>query len=110
MHEKSLHILSQSENGYVSQCVCCEEFNFTYKNVLLVFDEESMMRFFDWVVSYRYSKDNYQPLPHGRNRIYAGPHNNLFLVYNDEEINEIERLFAEVSVILEARKIVAMRS
>ena len=106
MHQQSqLDILAETSNGYVSQCTCCHEFNLTYKNVLLVFDEDSMFRFFDWVIGYRNSLENYQPLPHGRNRLYSSPHSNLYLVFNDEEIDELEILFAEVQLVREARRI-----
>jgi hypothetical protein len=110
MHQQSsLDILAQCENGYVSQCECCQDFNVTYKNVLLVFNEESMERFFEWILSYRSSRDNYQPLPHGRDRIYSSPHNNLFLVFNDEELEDLHQLAAQVSLVLEARRIAALR-
>lgn len=100
-------IVAAIENGYgyISRCVCCEEFNVTYKNVLLVFNEESMKRFFDWISSSRLSPENYQPLPHGRNRIYSSPHSNLYLVYNDCELDELSQLFGEAKLILEARRI-----
>jgi len=106
MHDQSyLDILAETKNGYVSRCNCCGEFNLTYKNVLLVLDEEAMVRFFEWVITYRSSRENFQPLPHGRDRIYSSPHSNLYLVYNDGELNELEDLFAGVQLILEARRI-----
>jgi hypothetical protein len=59
------------------------------------------------VITYRSSRENFQPLPHGRDRIYSSPHSNLYLVFNDEELNELEELFAGVRLILEARRITA---
>lgn len=110
MHQQSsLDILAQCENGYVSQCDCCQDFNVTYKNVLLVFTEESMQRFFEWIFTYRTCRDNYQPLPHGRDRIYSGPHNNLFFVFNDHELDELCQLYTQSSIVLEARRIAALR-
>jgi hypothetical protein len=107
MHQRSnLEIITESLNGYVSRCLCCHGYNIGYKNVLLVFDEEAMLRFFDWVISNRQSLENYQPLPHGRNRIFSSPHSNLFLVYSDEEIDELADLFAEIQIVLEARRLV----
>ncbi|WP_333820063.1 DUF6686 family protein [Ohtaekwangia sp.] len=107
MHERSnLEILAESLNGYVSRCLCCHEFNLAYKNVLLVFDEEQLIRFFEWVLSNRQSLDNFHPLPHGRCRIFSSPHSNLLIVYNDEEIDELAGLFAEVQIVLEARRLV----
>lgn len=109
MHQQSsLDIIAQCENGYVSQCECCQDFNVTYKNVLFVFNEESMKRFFEWVLSYRSARENYQPLPHGRDRIYSSPHNNLFLVFNDEELDDLHQLFTQITLVLEARRIASM--
>jgi hypothetical protein len=106
MHDQSyLDILAETKNGYVSRCNCCGEFNLTYKNVLLVQEEEALFRFFEWVIAYRSSRENYQPLPHGRDRVYSSPHSNLYLVYNDRELDELEELFAGVQLVLEARRI-----
>jgi hypothetical protein len=104
MHEQNLlDIIAESENGYVSRCTCCLEYNVTFKNILLVFNEDAMFRFFDWLATYRSSRENYQPLPHGRNRVYSSPHSNLYLVYNDEELDELHQLSSEVRIVLEAR-------
>jgi len=62
-----------------------------YKNILIVFTEESMRRFFDWIVSFSSSPANYHQLPHGRNRIYSSPHSNMYLVYSDCELDELTR-------------------
>ncbi len=105
--ENDLLILAESPNGYVSECPCCHEFNVTYKNFLLVFDAGAMLNFFAWIMANRSSLENYQPLPHGRCRIYSGPHNNLFLVFDDEELDELADLFAAVKLVLEARQIVS---
>ena len=108
MHDQShLDILTETRNGYVSRCGCCGDYNLTYKNVLLVLDEEALFRFFEWVIAYRSSRQNYQPLPHGRDRVYSSPHSNLYLVYNDREIDELEELFAGLQLVLEARRITA---
>lgn len=107
MHSKpEREIITESFNGFVSRCPCCQEYNVAYKTVLLVFDEEQMLRFFEWVSSYRHSRENYNPLPHGRCRIYSSPHSNLFLVYSDAELDELAGLWAEVQIVLEARKLV----
>ena len=107
MHQRSnLEIIAESLNGYVSRCLCCHEYNIGYKNVLLVFDEDAMVRFFEWVIANRQSLENFHPLPHGRNRIFSSPHSNLFLVYSDEEIEDLAHLFAEVQIVLEARRLV----
>jgi len=107
MHSTSeREVLAESGNGFVSRCTCCLEYNVVYKTVLLVFDEEAMLRFFEWVTSYRYSRENYHPLPHGSHHIYSSPHSNLFLVYSKDELDELAVLFAEVQIVLQVRKLV----
>jgi hypothetical protein len=106
IHNNShFNIVAESKNGYVSVCECCYQYSFSFNNLLLVFGEEQMLNFFEWLMAYRYSRENYVSLPGGRDHIYSSPHTNLFLVYNDEELDEISALFAEVQLALEVRKI-----
>jgi hypothetical protein len=98
-------MVAESKNGYVGVCECCHQYSFSYNNLLLVFGEDQMLNFFEWLMAYRYSRENYVSLPRGRDRIYSSPHNNLFLVYNAEELDEIATLFAEVQVVLEVKNI-----
>jgi hypothetical protein len=109
MRHNSSHfqILSACKNGYIGVCDCCQQFNFSYNNVLLLFSEEEMMNFFDWLMAYRHSRENFVSLPDGRDRIYSSPHSNLFLVYSDTELEELSDLFAEVKIMLEVRKIMS---
>ncbi|MEJ0054659.1 MAG: hypothetical protein WDN75_02860 [Bacteroidota bacterium] len=44
-------------------------------------------------------------LPHGRGYVLSSPIHNLFMVYNDEELDAIEGLYAEVRLIMEAKRI-----
>lgn len=107
MHHNGSHfqILSECRNGYVGVCECCRQFSFSYNNVLLLFSEEEMMNFFDWLMTHRHSRENFVSLPDGRNRIYSSPLSNLFLVYNDSELDELSGLFAEIKIMTEVRKI-----
>jgi hypothetical protein len=73
---------------------------------VLVFDEDAMLRFFEWVLSYRHSFENFHAFPYGRRHLYSSPNSNLFLVYSDEDLDELSILFAEVQIILEVRKLV----
>ncbi len=36
-------------HGYMGICECCREFNVAYKNMLISFQEEEMIQFFDWI-------------------------------------------------------------
>jgi hypothetical protein len=98
-----LSILSESENGYIGVCSCCKEYNFVYKNVLLSFREEELIRFGDWLMAYRYQLDTYLPLPSGRTRVYRSPLSNLFLAFYESELDELQELFSQAKLVIEAR-------
>lgn len=108
MHQNpEFKIIAECREGYIGVCECCQEFNFAFKNVLLTFQEEEMIAFFEWMIAGRDSCENCTQLYHGRNRIFSGPHSNLFLVYNDEEMDEMIRMFHEVMVLIEARNLLS---
>lgn len=105
-HKKSsFSILAETDNGYIGVCECCREFNFAYKNILLTFQEEEMYRFFDWVITKRNCPKHYMPLRHGRDRVYSSPNSNLFIAFHDKEVDEIEQMYNEVKIVLEAQRV-----
>lgn len=110
MYESQFRILAESSNGYIGVCSCCREFNFAYKTMLLTFQEDSMVNFFEWVSTNRYSPEYYFPLHHGRNRILPSPAGNLFLTYSDEEMEEIIQLYHEAKLILDAERILISKN
>jgi hypothetical protein len=109
MHQSStsFQLLAECSNGYIGECACCREFNFAYKNILLAFQEEEMCRFLEWIVDFKFHPDTLQPLPHQRDRVYCSPLSNMFLAFNIQELEEIEQLFAQTRLMLEARKIIS---
>ncbi|MBT1700697.1 hypothetical protein KK083_27655 [Fulvivirgaceae bacterium PWU4] len=109
MHQNStsFHLLAECANGYIGECTCCREFNFAYKNILLAFQEEEMCRFLEWLVDSRYHPDTFQPLPHQRDRVYCSPLSNMYLAFSLEELEEVEALFGQARLMLEARKIIS---
>lgn len=111
MHQQSsFEILAESDNGYIGICTCCQEFNFVYKNVVLAFQQEELIRFCEWLITYRHHNDTYLPLPHGRTRVYRSPLTNLFIAFHDHELDEVSQLFSQVQLVLEARSLVQGRS
>ncbi len=106
MHEQTsdFQILTDCANGYIGVCRCCQEFNFGYKTILITFQEEEMIQFFEWIIAGR-TELNDSVLPHGRNRVYSSPYGNLYLAFNDEELDEIAKLYAEVQLMMETRRI-----
>lgn len=110
MHQSiGFEILAACENGYVSECSCCRDLNFAYKNILLAFPEDEMFRFLDWIIEFRYRPEAFQPLPHQRDRVYCSPLSNLFLAFNEPELQEIEVLLEQTRILIETRKLVAIK-
>ena len=109
MHKEADQVLTECENGYVGVCTSCNEFNFAYKNILLTFQEDALFQFFTWLIECRDNPLYLLDLPHGRCHVYQSPMHNLFLIYTREELNEIERLFMEVQLVLQARNIVTVK-
>ncbi len=104
MHEdSSFHILAECDNGYIGVCECCREFNFVYKNILLAFTEDELVRFCEWLMAYRYHNDTFLPLAHGKTRVYKSPLDNLFIAFHDTELDEVGLLFSQTQLMLEAR-------
>ena len=110
MHKEAYQVLSECANGYVGICTSCKEFNFAYKNVLLTFEEDTLLEFFTWLIEGRDNPRHLVELPHGRCNVYQSPMCNLFLIYTREELNEIEQLFMEVQIMLQARSIVTLKN
>ncbi|HYG38954.1 MAG TPA: DUF6686 family protein [Cytophagales bacterium] len=108
MHKDSetFKILVQNENAYIGLCSCCQEFNFAYKNILLTFSKNELMVFCNWLIECKDDKDYFLPLAHGRNRIYQSPLKNMFLVFSNEELEEISGMLNQLTLLLEARELV----
>ena len=105
MHQSSFRIVAECENGYISECMCCRDFNFVYKNIVLCFEQEELHRFLHWLIDTRYASESYHPLAHWRDRVYRSPLTNLCLAFNQEELEEIETLFAETQLVQEAQRV-----
>ena len=101
----SFQILAECKDGYIGVCRCCWEFNYSYKNILLTFQEPEMHEFFEWIIACRMSGSIQLPLPNGNKHIYKSPLYNMFIVLTDQELDDIEALYAEVKLMLEAIKI-----
>ena len=105
-HTSDFQILASSDNGYIGICTCCEQFNLVYKNILLTFQEESLFQFCDWLVECRNNPEYQYTSYHGRNHVYPSPLQNFFLMFSNSELAEVEHLYNEVQLVLEARKLV----
>lgn len=106
MHAQSqFKIISENANGYIGVCDCCQQYNFVFNNLFIVFQEDELLNFLDWLRYNRSSKECQMMLHNGRNKLYTSPHTNLFLAFNDEELDEIETMAGEVKLLLDARRI-----
>lgn len=76
-----------------------------YNNIVLSFELDELMRFGEWLINFRYHEDTYLVLPHGRCRVYRSPLSNLYIAFSQHELDEIEVMFAQVRLILEARNL-----
>lgn len=105
--DDGFHVLAECKEGYIGVCRCCWEFNYSYKNILLTFQETEMREFFDWLIGCRLCGGTQLPLPNGNKHVYKSPLYNMFIVHTDEELDEIEALYMDVKVMLEAIKILS---
>jgi hypothetical protein len=109
MHQKQdspLSILAECDNGYIGVCDCCLEYNFVYKNLLLAFSQDELVRFCEWLIQYRHHRETFLPLPHGRTRVYKSPLSNMFIAFHDEELDDVEQMFCQARLVIDARGIV----
>jgi hypothetical protein len=104
--DSPFQVLTECSEGYIGVCRCCGEYNFVYKNMLLTFQEEGLKHFFQWFLENVQKQENNITLHNGKTQFFTGPVPNLFFVYTKEELEEIVGLYTEVSLILDARKIV----
>lgn len=100
-NHETFRVLADNEDGYLGTCACCHKFTFAYKNIMLALNEDEMHQFLHWVISNSKTREHFAQLPHGRNRIFPGPHSNLFFAFNDQELEEIESLYHQALLLLE---------
>jgi hypothetical protein len=101
-----LSILAECQNGYIGVCDCCREYNFVYKNLLLAFRQDELVRFCEWLIAYRYHRETFLPLPHGRTRVFKSPLSNMFIAFHDTELDDVDQMFSQARLLMEARDIV----
>jgi hypothetical protein len=106
----SLRILSQSENGYIGQCHCCDHYNFVFGNFLFIFTADGLNGFH----SVLYEKEHFHvmepPLPNQKNYLLPSLIPNFMLSFSEGEIEEIKNLFQESLLALEIDRIFAQKN
>jgi hypothetical protein len=96
-------ILAECPNGYIGAHECFDEFNFAYKTILLHLGGYELQHFFEWLIANHTSAEYHVPLPHGRDKVFASPNSNLYLTFNDEELDEIIQLYNNTVIALRAQ-------
>jgi hypothetical protein len=105
--DSPFQILADCHDGYIGVCRCCGEFNYVYKNMLLTFQEEDMHQFFSWFLTARNTQEFNMALANGRDHFFCGPVPNLFFAYSENELDDIEKMYSQTKLVLEARKIIS---
>ena len=110
MHEDShsynaLRILSQSDNGYIGQCSCCDHYNFVFGNFLFIFTEEGLHGFHSVLYDKQHFHSLGKPLPNNKTILLPSPIPNFMLSFSETEMEEIKGLFQETLLAMEIDKI-----
>ena len=103
----SLRILSQSNNGYIGQCNCCDHYNFVFGNFLFIFTEDGLNGFHSVLYDQNQFHSLDAPLPNGKSTLLPSPIPNFMLSFNENEVEEIKGLFQETLLALEIDRIFA---
>jgi hypothetical protein len=98
-----LRILSQTENGYIGQCSCCDHYNLAFGNFLLIFSENGLSGFNSMLHDRHHALDT--PLSNGKSIVLPSPIPSLMLSFNEAEMEELKGLFQESLLVMEVDKI-----
>jgi len=101
----TLRILSQSDNGYIGQCNCCDHYNFLFGNFLFIFTEDGLNGFRSVLYDNTQFHSMETALPNGKNILLLSPIPNFMLSFSEVEIEEIKGLFQETLLALEIDRI-----
>lgn len=101
----SLRILSQTENGYIGQCNCCDHFNFVFGSFLFIFTEDGLRGFHSVLYEQQHFHRLEEALPHGKTYLLPSPIPNFMLSFDDNELDQIKILFQEAFLVIEVDKI-----
>ena len=102
-HQHQLKTLSQGDNGYVGYCGGCQSYNVAFKNALFILTETELSCYRD-VMNDRTAM---QPFftTHGKEWLLKTPMHNYFMMFSDEEINELLKMIDEAMLLREVDQI-----
>lgn len=97
-------VISNSAFGCVVKCKCCDHLHLGFGNMVVAFSSEEFSRYARYITNIH--KKNYAELLISGEKIYLDTDSKKFVIaLNPEELNELNQLLAEASLILEANKI-----
>lgn len=105
-HSK-LRILSQSTNGYIGQCNCCDHYNFVFGNFLFIFTEDGLNGFRSVLYDQQHIYELDAPLRNGKNILFPSPIPNFMLSFSVEELEEVRGLFQETLLVMEVNRVLS---
>lgn len=103
----TLRILSQSDNGYIGQCKCCDHYNFVFGNLLFIFTEDGLNGFHSMLHEKYHAHALESPLLNGKSILFPSPIPNFMLSFSAGEMKEVKGLFQETFLVMEVDKIFA---
>ncbi|MCE7043016.1 DUF6686 family protein [Dyadobacter sp. CY312] len=100
-----LRILSQSENGYIGQCNCCDHYNFAFGNFLFIFTAGGLNGFHSALHDHQHVHALDTPMSNGKSILFPSPIPNFMLSFSEAEMEEVKGLFQETLLVMEVDKI-----
>jgi hypothetical protein len=97
--------LSESSNGYVGYCDCCQRYNVSFNNSLFIFSEGEFKGFIQ-ILQERVGITPFYTT-HGKEVIVQTPMKNYFLVFTESEVEELLAMMIEASLMAETNQILA---
>ncbi|MFT4033564.1 MAG: hypothetical protein QM669_14185 [Siphonobacter sp.] len=104
MHQShSFRTLTHHDNGYIGYCDGCQTYNVAYNNILLIFNADDYHYFLEML----HDRTNmmYFPTSHGKEILMRSPVLNLNILLSEDELQEIISMMEEISLLVEAQKI-----
>lgn len=106
MHQHDpFELLAECSHGYIGFCLHCKTFSFAYKNIALHFDGAEMNQFFEWIFANRQNEEFQSLGSEGPKIVYPTPIHNLYLVFCDQELDDLNKMIVEAQLALEIRQI-----
>ncbi|WP_420150770.1 DUF6686 family protein [Spirosoma sp.] len=98
-HQHHLKTLSQNESGYVGYCAGCRSYNLAYKNSLFILAEAEFVSYQEVITNRTAMRPFFTT--HGKEWLLKTPMSNYFVLFSEDEINELIQLMNEATLLME---------